>query len=183
VPACCAATTSRAAADPTGFAAQALPRDRGPGPDQSGGTDGTRAAAAWADAWLLSPLDPGRGFVPCGYCCIAAQEARREALSGCDAGALRPLLAGRVLQLAPGVALQVLGSPGRSAGSLCVDAIYGLYAARSPGPLIRLVEALVVRRLLAGSMIRFFEEGIDVKQGLVFVKMLHRSTARWIDLV
>jgi len=165
-PPCCAATTARAATDRTGFAAIALPGPR---------TDGD-------DAWLLSPLDAGLGFVPCAYGCVAAQQARRRSLARADLAALRALLATRLLRLAPGVDLLLGGEPGRSAGVLQLAKVYGVYAAATPPALVRLVEALVVRRLLAGRSVRLLDDAIDARQGLVYVKMLHRTNARWLDL-
>jgi hypothetical protein len=168
-PPCCIATTRRAAVDRSGFAAIALPADR---------TDGSD------DAWLLSPLDPSLGFVPCGYGCVAAQQGRRAALARADLGALRRLLAARLLRLAPGVDLLLVGEPGRSAGALRLERLFGVYASALPPPIQRLVEALVVRRLLAGAEVRFLDgdPAIDARQGLVYVKMLHRTQARWLDL-
>ena len=59
--------------------------------------------------------------------------------------------------------------------------LLSLVAPMAP-PLLHLVEALVVRRLLSGTEVRFRGEAIEVRQGLVFVKMLHRSEARWLEL-
>lgn len=166
-PPCCAATTRLAAADPAGFAAIALPRAR---------------AVGDADAWLLSPLDVTRGFVPCAYGCAAAIAARRASLASRDLASLRAALSVRLLQLAPGVDLLVAGPPGKTEGAIKLEALYGIFAATTPPALARLVESLVVRRLLAGPQVRFLDEAVDARQGLVFVKMLHRSTARWLDL-
>jgi hypothetical protein len=165
-PPCCIATTRAAAADRSGFAAIALPGPR---------LDGD-------EAWLLSPLDAGLGFIPCGYGCAAAQQSRRASLARADLGALRRLLAARLLRLAPGIDLLLVGERARSAGALRLSMVYGVYPAATPPSLLRLIEALVVRRLLAGPEVRLLDEAVDAKQGLVYVKMLHRSNARWLDL-
>jgi hypothetical protein len=168
-PDCCVAATRRADADRAGFAAIATPADR------PAGSDGE-------DAWILSPLDPAMGFLPCGYGCAAAQQSRRQALAGADLPALRRVLAARLLRLAPGVDLLLAGEPGRHAGSLRLERVYGVFAAATPAPVMRLVEALVVRRLLVGPEVRLLDDAIDAKQGLVYVKQLHRVEARWLDL-
>lgn len=168
-PACCAATTRVADGDETGFAALLLPADA-PGPH------GDPAA----DRWLLSPLDATRGFVPCGYACEAAIAARRGTLVGRSLPSLRGLLAARLLRLAPGVDLVAKGTATRR-GGLELSSLTLLHAPL-PGPLLHLVEALVVRRLLAGRELRVLDDAVEVRQGLVFVKMLHPDGARWVDL-
>ena len=65
---------------------------------------------------------------------------------------------------------------------ICGNAVVLKPSDLAPLCAVRLVEALVVRRLLSGAQLRFFDDGVDLKQGLVFVKMLHQTEARWIDL-
>lgn len=170
-PPCCEVTMRLAACDPSGFAAIGLPLDASP----EGGASDT------GDPWLLSPLDDTRGFVPCSYDCPAAQAARRATLGGRDLGSLRAALSLRLLQLAPGIDILLTGSRGRRSGSLRPEGIYLLLAGDVPPSLVWLVETLVVRRLLAGAELRFDGASLAARQGLVFVKMLHRGEARWLD--
>ena len=165
-PACCEETTRAAAGDATGFGAVLLPR---------GVEDRHRG-----DRWLLSPLDSTLGFVPCSYSCAAAIEARRASLVGPDREALRSLLRVRLLRMAPGVDLLVKGE-GTRHGGVRIEGLYALVGA-VPAALVAWMESLVVRRLLAGREVRFLDDAVEVRQGLVFVKMLHPDGARWVDL-
>lgn len=168
-PACCAAVTARVTEDPTGFRAILAPESPVDGEGR-------------ADAWLLSPLDPTLGFVPCGHGCLAAQAARRASLAGRDLSSLRGLLAVRLLRLAPGVDLIVGGASLGEGRGVRLERLFLLLAASTPPVLAQLVEALVVRRLIAGRAVRLRGEALESKQGLVFVKMLHCASARWLDL-
>ena len=169
-PPCCAETTRLAATDPTGFAAITLPAGL------------TSDASARASAFFLSPLDNNRGFVPCGYGCEAARSARAASLAGKNLNALRGALALRLLRLAPGIDILVTGPAGKIPGSIKLEGLFCLFAAGTPPLVVRLVESLVVRRLLVGTEMRVDGDALDAKQGLVFVKMLHRTNARWLDL-